>query len=598
MTQFLDAEPVSVTITGSGGAGAITAGQLLLEAAGRTGLFGLMTRSVGPQIRGGEAAAMLRLAAGEVAAHGDRTDLLVALDWGNVERFAAEIPLDSDSLVLADADAGPVPAVIAAAGAREAVLPFARLAKAITGGRANIVALGAAAALLGLDPGMMAKTIAAGLGRKGIPAAAAEAVAAGHQAALKAGLQARRLPVGPPGLPGSEAHGDAAGDRWLLSGNQAAGLGALRAGLRFVAAYPITPATDMLEWLAPRLPRLGGTLVQAEDEIAALSMVIGASQGGLPSMTATSGPGLALMSESLGLAVAAEIPLVVVNVTRGGPSTGIPTKSEQSDLDIALGGLHGDAPHLVLAPLSVADCAFTTQWALCLAEALQVPAIVLGDQFLGQALSVVPAIPDDGRQAARLVPDAPGRDYRRYALTDTGVSPMALPGQRGTRYTADGLEHDERGTPSSRADDHAAQLDKRARKLTAYDFGDAWAEIDGAGEGDTAVVTWGSTAGAAREAVRSLRADGHAVRLVALRLLAPAPSDGWARAMAGCRRALIVEQSHGHQFERYLKAHLGLPAETASLARPGPLPIRPAEIRAAIERGRCAGVEHGRRAPP
>lgn len=582
MTHSLKVEPVSVAITGSGGAGAMTAGQLLLEAAGSTGRFGLMTRSVGPQIRGGEAAAMLRLADGEVAAHGDRTDLLVALDWGNVERFAAEIPLDADSLVLADADAGPVPPIIAAAGARQAVLPFARLAKAISGGRANIVALGAVAALLGLDARIAAETIAAGLGRKGIPAAAAaEAVAAGYDAALEAQLQARRLPA-------ANGDGGTAGERWLLSGNQASGLGALRAGLRFVAAYPITPATDMLEWLAPRLPRLGGTLVQAEDEIAALSMVIGASQGGLPALTATSGPGLALMSESLGLAVAAEVPLVVVNVSRGGPSTGIPTKSEQSDLDIALSGLHGDAPHLVLAPLSVADCAFTTQWALCLAEALQAPAIVLSDQFLGQALSVVPAIPDDGRQARRLLQDTPGPDYRRYALTDTGVSPMALPGQPGTRYTADGLEHDEFGTPSSRAGDHAAQLDKRARKLAGYDYGDDWAEVDGEGEGDTAVVTWGSTAGAAREAVDSLRREGHAVRLVALRLLSPPPEAGWARAMAGCRRALIVEQSHGRQFERYLKAHLTLPPETASLARPGPLPIRPGEIRAALEQGREA----------
>ncbi len=159
----------------------------------------------------------------------------------------------------------------------------------------------------------------------------------------------------------------------------------MRGGVRFAAAYPITPATEILEWLAPNLPQVGGVLLQAEDELASINMIIGASFGGTPALTATSGPGLSLMIEALGLATAAEMPIVVVDVMRGGPSTGIPTKSEQADLNIAVYGLHGDAPHLVLAPQSVADCLFTTQWAVHLAEALQTPAIVLSDQFVGQA---------------------------------------------------------------------------------------------------------------------------------------------------------------------------------------------------------------------
>ena len=156
--------------------------------------------------------------------------------------------------------------------------------------------------------------------------------------------------------------------RWNISGNEAAGLGALRGGLRFVAAYPITPATEMLEWLAPRLERLGGALLQAEDELASVNMIIGSSFGGAPSLTATSGPGLSLMMEGLGLAIASETPVVVVNVQRGGPSTGIPTKSEQSDLNLAVYGFHGDAPHLVLAALDIRDCVFTLHWAMRLAE--------------------------------------------------------------------------------------------------------------------------------------------------------------------------------------------------------------------------------------
>ena len=187
----------------------------------------------------------------------------------------------------------------------------------------------------------------------------------------------------------------------LITGNQAAALGALRGGVRFAAVYPITPATDLSEWMAPRLQKLGGQLIQAEDEIASMNMVLGASFGGIPSMTITSGPGLALMTETLGLAVAAEVPAVVVNVMRGGPSTGIPTKSEQSDLNIALYGLHGDAPHLVLASQSVADCLTTTQWAVQLSEALQCPAIVLSDQFMGQALTIC--------ERPAPLPDAPPR---------------------------------------------------------------------------------------------------------------------------------------------------------------------------------------------
>jgi 2-oxoglutarate ferredoxin oxidoreductase subunit alpha len=299
---------------------------------------------------------------------------------------------------------------------------------------------------------------------------------------------------------------------------------------------------------------------------------------GTPAMTATSGPGLALMTESLGLAVAAEVPIVVIDVMRGGPSTGIPTKSEQSDLNIALYGLHGDAPHLVLGALSVADCLFTAQWAVHLAEALQVPAIVLSDQFMGQAVSVIERPEPVALHAERRVAARPAADWQRYAVTADGVSEMVLPGAPGGLYTADGLEHDPRGTPSSRADHHLEQLDKRLDKLTGHDYGPAWAEIDGAGEGDIAIVTWGSTAAPVREAVARARAAGLGVRMVAVRLLAPARPAQMTAALAGVRRLLVVEQSHGAQFLDYLRAHYTLPAEVRSLARPGPLPIRPADV--------------------
>ena len=331
-----------------------------------------------------------------------------------------------------------------------------------------------------------------------------------------------------------------------------AGYGALRGGVRFVAAYPITPATELLEWMSPALTKVGGSLVQAEDELASINMIVGASYGGVPALTATSGPGLALMSEAIGLGVAAEVPIVVVDVMRTGPSTGIATKTEQADLNIALYGLHGDAPHVVVAPNSVSDCLSTTQWAVSLAESLQVPAIVLSDQYFGQARAIVERPADSTLTAGRLrAPDnAPG--YKRYALTDSGISPMAIPGTPGNMYTADGLEHNERGTPSSQASDHLAQLEKRQRKLTALECAEHWASVEG--DGDIAVVTWGSCTAPVREAFARARADGVKARLVSLRLLSPAQPERLTRALEGVKRVLVVEQSFGGQFFRYLRA--------------------------------------------
>ena len=558
----------SIVLVGSGGAGVMTAGNMLLEAAAHAGYYALMTRSSGPQIRGGEAAAMLRIATHPVDCMEDRFDVLAAVDWENVQRFNAEIPLGAASLIVGDPDQGDPPEVFLRSGATQASLPLKKIAKSVPEGRANMVLLGAVAALLGLPDEAVTHAVETTLGKR--PAALApslSAVAAGRAAADA--IELRYLLAAPP---------TASGPRWLLTGNEAAGYGALKGGVRFVAAYPITPATELLEWLSPALAEVGGTLVQAEDELASINMVIGGSYGGVPALTATSGPGLSLMIEALGLAVAAEIPLVVVNVMRVGPSTGIPTKSEQGDLNIALHGLHGDAPHLVLAPNSVADCLRTTQWAVQLAEALQAPAIVLSDQFLGQARAVVdrPVDLDAAPRRELAVADTPG--YRRYALTASGVSPMAIPGTSGVAYTADGLEHGERGSPSSQAADHFAQLDKRRRKLEAWDYGDGWADLEGDPSAPLAIVTFGSCTGPVREALTRAAADGVTARLVSLRLLAPLPAARVAAALDGASRVLVIEQNHSAQLYRYLRGECDLPGRLGSLHRAGALQFHADEI--------------------
>ena len=585
-------DSISIAITGSGGAGVMTAGNLLLEVAAQAGWYGLMVRSSGPQIRGGEAAALLRFAHAPIECLDDRFDVLIGIDWQNIHRFADEIPLDGASVMLGDPDQGEPPEVFAKVGASYAPLPFKQMAKAIPGSWPNMIALGLAAGLVGL-PADSVKTVL----QKSLKKGGGEKMAANLAAAEAGYAAAANLPAVPrlaarvapgasqktaPGasqksVPGAnEKFAPGADARWLITGNQAAGYGAVRGGVRFCAAYPITPATEVLEWLAPALPKVGGALVQAEDELASINMIIGASYGGVPSLTATSGPGLSLMTEALGLAVAAEVPIVVIDVMRGGPSTGIPAKSEQSDVNIAVNGLHGDAPRLVVAPNSIADCVTATQWAVHLAEALQCPAIVLSDQYFGQTRAVVDPPADIGAAAARLKASAGAEGYKRYAITASGISPMAIPGTPGTAYTADGLEHNERGLPSSQSGDHTRQLDKRAKKLAQYDYGERWAEIEG--EGELALVTFGSCTGAAREALARAAAGGIKARLVSLRLLSPSQPERLAAALAGAKRVLVVEQNHTGQLYRYLRAEYDLPGEVRSFRHPGPLPLRPDEI--------------------
>jgi 2-oxoglutarate ferredoxin oxidoreductase subunit alpha len=567
---------ISLAITGSGGAGSITAGELLLSLAGKNDCFGMMRRSFGPQIRGGEAAALVRISHAPVECMNDSFDLLLALDWRNADRFAGEIALRPDSLIISDPGAGEVPASVLDLGVEIIEVPMKALAKEIPAGRPNMVSLGLLAHWLGFCSDEAARLIDQVFGKKG------EEIVAGSRAAFIAGFTEPLIVQAREARPAPERNQSGHnGAIWHFNGNQGCGLGAIRGGIRFAAAYPITPASDLLEWLSPRLEQLGGSLVQAEDELASINMVIGASFGGVPAMTATSGPGLALMTEGMGLAVASETPAVVVNVMRGGPSTGIPTKSEQVDLNMALYGLHGDAPHLVLGALDHGDCILTTEWSVRLAEALQTVAIVLTDQILAQSTVLIPEPKYQLPEISERSIAEPDGNYQRYQVTASGVSPMAIPGTADSTYVADGLEHTESGKPSTAAADHLAQLDKRSRKISSFEYGEHWADIRG--EGETAILTWGSTAAVAREAGSRLGAAGLDVRVIALRLLLPASPDKLARELEGVKRVLVVEQSHSEQFHRYLRAHYDIAAEIRTLARPGPLPITPAEIVEQIE---------------
>ncbi|MCG8428545.1 MAG: 2-oxoacid:acceptor oxidoreductase subunit alpha [Chromatiales bacterium] len=556
----------SVAIIGSGGSGVVTTGQIMLKAIANAGFYGLMSRSSGPQIRGGESAAMLRIGKDPVTCLDDRFDILMAFDWLNSDRFNDEIPLGPNSTIIRDPDAGDIPQELLDSGAAVIDAPLTALSKEIKQGRVNMAGLGFISDLMGIPKEAIQGAVEDTLRRKG------PEVTQAAQSCIEAGYHATKTDSTIEKLPAI----DNPNPRWNISGNEASGLGAVRGGVRFVAAYPITPASEILEWLAPNLEKVGGSLLQAEDELASVNMIIGGSFGGVPSLTATSGPGLSLMMEGLGLAVTSETPIVVSNVMRGGPSTGIPTKSEQSDLNIALYGFHGDAPHLVLGALDIQDCCFTTQWAVQLTEELQTVAIVLSDQSQGQARAVIDPPPEATAAGVRITAPADSEDYLRYSVTDSGVSPMAIPGTPGGIYTADGLEHNPKGTPSSMAGDHQVQLDKRLRKIVDYNYQDDWAVTRG--EGENVIVTWGSSSGASFEAAERLTANGHPTKAVALRLLAPLQIDRLLAQLNGAKRIVVVEQNHSAQFFQYLHANQVLPGEARSLARPGPLPIRPSDI--------------------
>lgn len=309
----------------------------------------------------------------------------------------------------------------------------------------------------------------------------------------------------------------------VMNGNEAVGMGAIAAGMDICAMYPITPATSVSHYLSDVFERFGGIVHQAEDEIAAAGVAIGASYAGKVALTITSGPGLALKTEFLGLAIMTETPLVVVDVQRGGPSTGLPTKVEQSDLLAALFGQPGDAPHVIIAPATIEECFHVMVTARRIAETFRTVVIVLTDANLATGVSPFPRPTLDTQWQAAPIDLAPvGDGERPYEWdADTGLSRRIVPGQPGGMFTLTGLSHDERSKVAydSRIHQHSSAM--RSRKLAVLQSLLAPPPLYGDEEGDLLVVGWGSTKGAIEEAVDRVRADGHKVSSLHLRFLSP-----------------------------------------------------------------------------
>lgn len=562
---------LAISISGSGGTGAVTVGLILLEAVAKAGFYGAMTRSFGPQIRGGESAVMLNLSDQPIETLAEFSHIHLALDWLKFERFSDEIPLTQDSLVIYDNNREKPPGLVESSGAKLIGIALQNAVKTVKDSRMNMFALGVLAHQIGLNSMFIEAALKKTLGKKGntVINSSLEAIEAGRKL-----ISNRYYAVLSSWQPTHQP-------RWNISGNEACGLGVLRGGLKLAAAYPITPATDIVEYLASRIEKLGGRVLVAEDELAAMNMVIGGSFGGLPSMTATSGPGFSLMTEAMGLAIASETPALVVTVMRGGPSTGIPTKSEQTDLNQVLYGFHGEAPHVVVAPLNVQEMVMISQWSLRLAEALQTLVVEVSDQHLGQSRVIIDPIPPVDFKLNRLLPAATASDYQRYQLTQEAVSPIAWPGTPDTQYTADGLEHTETGKPSSAAKDHQQQLAKRAQKTTQFDYGERWAKLTEIENSTRMVITWGSSYEAVRAAVDTLNQQGERISLLGLRLLMPLQTEK-IQALTQDKAIMVVEQNASGQLFHYLLSDNAIPQNSQSIAEAGPILFKPSTVHAAL----------------
>ncbi len=567
---------IVVRVAGEGGEGVISVAEILARSAAVANWRVFTFRSYPAEIKGGLAMMQVRINTHEIQSIGMDADVLMAFNQEALDVWGDRIA--PGGILLYDPKQCQIPD-----GYRHKLLPLPLhdTAMAETGGRIskNIVALASLLRMVRIPPEEPRQLIANRFKRKG------EEVVEKNLKAFDAGLA---LLDGSPALEAFalEAPDTKPANKIIISGNDALSRGAIAAGCRFVAGYPITPATPILEFMMKYLPGFGGNVVQAEDEIAAISACLGASYTGAKAMTTTSGPGLCLMSELIGLASMSEIPIVIVDVQRSGPGTGMPTKTEQSDLLYALYGTAGEAPRIVLAPTSIEDCFYQAINAFNLAERYQLPVIVLSDQSMAyrtQSLTQPEIVNLD--IATRDTPNGDGAEsYRRYRRTDSGVSPMAIPGMADGMYIATGLEHDETGAPNYTPENRERMMAKRYRKLgtlAAYldDNGNGTCDVpDGA---EVGIIGWGSTEGPIREAIQRAEVDGVKIAHLQPKVLMPLARKKVERFMRPLKKVFVFEENHTAQFSTYLKSHF--PIETIEVNKCSGLPFSGDEVFEALK---------------
>ena len=543
----------ALAIGGAAGQGIATPGNILARTFTRRGLWLNAYNAYQSIVRGGHIFLTMRISDHELHSHGDKIDLLLCLNQDTMDRHLRH--LSAGGRVIFDSDKitpGEVPE-----GVRLCPMPIKELSnrsrnKVIQ----NTIALGVINYLLGLDFEVLENALKLQFGRKG------EAVVTENAGAARAGYEyaaghfepyPEPLAIGPKPLA-------------LWTGNDAMAMGGAAAGVKFYSAYPMSPSTGVLHWMAHNARELDIMVRQGEDEIAVANMIIGAAHVGARAMCATSGGGFALMTEAVGSAAMMEIPAVFINVQRAGPSTGVPTKTEQGDLWQVLGASQGDFERLIVAPTDALDAFRTIPELFNLCEQHQCPGIVISDLLISEGtfsadpddLDMQPAI-DRGEIIAS---GKPNGEYLRYAITDSGVSPRALPGLEGHMHVVATDEHDQDGVLISdeftNPHKRRRMVEKRARKIETLVDKIAPPALEGPADADVTLIGWGSTCGVIKEAAEMLTAQGVTTNQLPIRWIVPFHTDAVIDIVNGAKRTIIVENNFSGQFHRYLRSETGL----------------------------------------
>ena len=544
-------EDFNWAVGGEAGDGIDSTGKIFAQALARAGRHVYTSKDFASRIRGGYTAYKIRTSVDRVESVVDRLDVLIALTQRTIDENLDE--LHEDSVIIYDGERtweAEIPDEMTGLS-----VPLRDLAEEAGGAiMQNVVALGAACAVTGFPIEYLDSALEKRFGGKGtaIVASNCEAARLGQSYVLDEldGTFDYSLPTTDE-------------EYVLLNGDEAIGLGAIAAGCRFYAGYPITPATAVMEYLTGRIESYGGTVVQAEDELAAINMALGAARAGARAMTATSGPGIDLMAETFGLIGTTETPVVIVDVQRSGPSTGMPTKQEQGDLNMVLYGGHGEVERIAIAPTTVAECFEKTVEAFNLAERYQLPVYLVSDLSLAVTEQTYSkdSFDIDGIEIDRgkLVDedevaawqDEQGR-FKPHAVTDDGISPRALPGTAGGVHMTTGLEHDEFGRRTEEESVRMEQVEKRKRKIETAQKTEDWSPREfGDADADTLVVSWGSTEGPIREAIDRLADDEISIRFLSVPYLLPRPD--LQSAIDDAERTIVIECNADGQFANVIE---------------------------------------------
>lgn len=567
---------LSIRFCGIAGDGIVSSGKILAGTCASIGLHVMVNDIYSAEIRGlGKSTTTVRFASSKVYNMGDGIDMLIGMAPQESISELKDVKVGGgvmyDSSTVAEVEEQDSLAAHIPPDRNGFGVPLKRLANEASGsnrGR-NIVAMGATCYLYSLPPHIFQKYIQKIFGRKG------EKVVQANIKAFDLGYEYCKENY-PLNFEFELKEERAA--KQVISGNEALAAGAMDCGLKFFAGYPITPATKIMEIAAKELPKLDGWTIQTEDEIAAVSAVVGAGYAGKRAMTATSGPGLALMSEMINQAVMSEIGVVIVDVQRGGPSTGLPTKVEQGDLNIALYGGAGDSPRVVMAPSNSEECYTGIQLAFDIAEKYQTPVIFLSDLFLGQRLETAEFESRvDHNRNTRIKPTADQlKSYLRYQITDDGVSPLIVPGEPGAYYTITGLEHTTKGNPNYESDVHSEMTKKRFRKFESMKNDLPPADVIGDEDAVIGIATWGSTLGAILEGMNIAREKGVKSKLIKSIMIHPQHEQSFSEFFATCKKVIVPEMNFQGQYAALLKSRYGI--KPIEIHIPAVDPVSPAKI--------------------